>query len=86
MIENHINADKSALKYDVIIVPQQPNHEELIKELIPNSEKVLTAGGLAYSIGSYYSQKYAKLMCDKYRELNLFTIVYPPDESIIRIK
>jgi len=80
MIENHLNANKDTKRYDVIIVPQNPTHDELIKELIPTAEKVQTAGGLAYSIGSYYSLRYAKIMCDKYREFNLFTIVFPPEE------
>jgi hypothetical protein len=81
MLESHLNKDKQATQYDVIIVPQEPKHESVVKELIPQAEKMEIAGGIAYSLGSYYSPKFAEMMCSKYRDLNLFTIVYPPDNS-----
>ena len=81
MIENFLNQEKTAVHFNVLIVPQNSAHEELIKELIPNAEKISTSGGSAYSIGSYYSPNFAEMMCVKYREVNLFTIVYPPPEN-----
>ncbi|MFH1051116.1 MAG: hypothetical protein V1779_09355 [bacterium] len=83
MLENYLNKDKKAILYDVIIVPQEPHHELIVKELFPNSERFLTAGGYAYPIGAYYSPRFAEMMCDKYREMELFTIVYSDDKPCL---
>ena len=79
MFEGYLNKDKKAIKYDVILVPQELGHIEIIQELIPNSEKLNIAGGTAFLLGSYYSPRFAEMMCNKYRLLNLFAIVYSPD-------
>jgi energy-coupling factor transporter transmembrane protein EcfT len=76
MLENYLNKGKKAVLYDVIIVPQEKPHELIVHELFPNTERFMTAGGYAYAIGSYYSPKFAEMMCEKYRNMNLFTIVY----------
>jgi hypothetical protein len=62
-------------------VPQHPGQEDKIMELLPDSVKVQTAGGTAYSIGTFYSHKYAEMICRQFRKNNLFTIVYSPEEN-----
>jgi len=62
--------------YQVMVVPQVPDHHSSILTLMPNAEKREVSGGIAYSVGTFYSQKYAEMICDQYREEKLFTIVH----------
>ncbi len=82
LIENYLNQDEKIMQYHVIIVPQQPEHYKKIKGLMPNAVKVRTAGGIAYSIGTFYSLKYADMICRQFRQQELFTIVHTIEESI----
>jgi len=68
--------DSSAIKanYSVIIAPQNRNQDAAISALLPNAEKIEVAGGSGYRVGSFYSQDYADVICDQYRELGFFTI------------
>lgn len=70
--------------YSVLIVPQNIEHHEVVESIIPNTVKVNTSGGVAYSIGSYYSKKYADMVCEQYRKINLFTIVYNLDNEDLK--
>jgi hypothetical protein len=49
---------------------------------MPNAVKVRTAGGIAYSIGTFYSLTYADMICKQFRDQNLFTIVHTLDENL----
>lgn len=71
-------------KYSVLIVPQNTEHHEVVETIIPNTVRVNTSGGVAYSIGSYYSKKYAEMVCEQYRKINLFTIVYNIDNDELK--
>ncbi len=71
-------------KYSVLIVPQNQEHHEVVETIIPNTVRVNTSGGVAYSIGSYYSKKYAEMVCDQYRKINLFTIVFNLDNEDLK--
>lgn len=81
LISNYLTKEQTGNIYQVIIVPQRPEQEEIIKDLLPDSVRVQTAGGIAYSIGTYYSQKYADMICRQFRKNHLFTIVYRVDEQ-----
>lgn len=79
LITSFISGDGDAPQlYDVLIVPQKMDHHEFIKSLAPDAQQYDISGGVAYSMGSYYSQKYAEMICTQYREVNLFTIVHNP--------
>jgi len=80
LIEGYLNKENSIKKYHVIIVPQKPEHEAKIRELVPDSVKVETAGGVAYSMGTFFSIKYADMICKQFRQHNLFTIVHTMEE------
>ncbi|MBI5326166.1 MAG: hypothetical protein HZB41_13000 [Ignavibacteriae bacterium] len=79
MIENYLKGDEGTTQYLVLIVPQKPEQEESILELLPNAEKIYTSGGMAYMIDSFYSKKFAEMVCNQYREINYFTIVNTPE-------
>lgn len=82
MIDNYIKNDSVLEPFHVIIVPQKPEHEEIIMNISPNATKIRTSGGVAYSIDSFYSIKYAEMICNEYRQINLFTIVHSPENNI----
>ncbi|OGU16636.1 MAG: hypothetical protein A2X61_01105 [Ignavibacteria bacterium GWB2_35_12] len=79
MIENYLKGDEGTIQYLVLIVPQSSEQEDSIAELLPNAEKIYTSGGMAYMIDSFYSKKFAEMVCNQYREINYFTIVKTPD-------
>jgi hypothetical protein len=81
IIETYLSQDSVLTRFHVIIVPQHSGHEAKILELLPDSVKIQTAGGIAYSIGTFYSHKYAEMICRQFRKNNLFTIVYSPEEN-----
>jgi hypothetical protein len=85
MVGNYLEKDKGKEIFQVIIVPQKPEQELKIHELLPDSVKIQTAGGIAYSIGTFYSFKYADMICRQFRKFNLFTIVYSPEEGEIQV-
>ena len=79
MLDGHLNKEKKAPKYEVLVVPQEAYHDVIMEEEFPNTIKVKKAGGMAYIIGSYYSPQFAEKMCSRYREMNLFTVVHSDD-------
>lgn len=81
LVESYIKGGDGLDSYHVMIVPQNPEHHEAIKALMPAAERHDVAGGTAYSAGEFYSLKYAEMICDQYREERLFTIVHKPSES-----
>jgi len=60
--------------YDVVIAPQNRSQDAAIGSLLPNASKIEIAGGSGYLVGSFYSQDYAHVIRDQYRELGFFTI------------
>jgi hypothetical protein len=80
LVENFISDDESASLYDVLIVPQNEDQSSLVARMAPNAKKFDVAGGQAFSIGTYYSQKYAEMICNQYRDIKLFTIVHNSEE------
>ncbi len=80
MIEDYLHQENGK-RYNVLIVPQKSSHDMLIRDLVPDAKKFHTAGGEAYSIGTYYSLKYAEMITRQYREIHLFTIVHNPEET-----
>lgn len=76
LIDNYIKGENESKSFDVLVVPQRNEHHDFIQQLLPNAKRYEVAGGIAYSIGSFYSMKYAEMICNQYREVNLFTIVH----------
>ena len=83
LIAGYLDDQKDVVsqRHHVLIVPQQPEHETIIKEAFPEASRLQISGGVAYSIGSYYSQKYADMICKERRKINMFTIVHSPEEN-----
>jgi len=79
---DYIDGSNVQGNYTVIIAPQNRNQDAAIATLLPDAEKVEIAGGSGYLIGSFYSQDYANVICDQYRELGFFTIDLMRDEPV----
>ncbi len=59
--------------YEVVIVPQDQSQTEAVRSLLPGVEPKLAHGGRVFSVGRFFSPRYADLVCDKYIALGLFT-------------
>jgi hypothetical protein len=70
----YIDGANGEANYKVIIAPQNRGQDAAIAALLPDVQKIKVAGGSAYLVGSYFSQGYADVICDQYRELGFFTI------------
>ncbi len=81
IINSFLTSEKSDPEYHVLIVPQEPSHENIVNDLLPDAQKINVAGGIAYQIGSYYSSLYADMICRQYQEIKLFTIVHTPNDN-----
>jgi hypothetical protein len=82
IIDSHLQEEERKDVYQVIIVPQNPNQEQKIKELLPDSESIETFGGIVYSVGSFYSKEFAEMVCQRFRKMNFFAIVYNLEDII----
>lgn len=71
---SYIDDSDVQANYTVIIAPQNRKQDAAIGALLPDAKKIEVAGGSGYLVGSFYSQDYADVICDQYRELGFFTI------------
>ncbi len=81
IISSYLEKEEKKEMHHVLIVPQKPEHESLIRELMPEAMKINISGGIAYSVGAYYSQIYAEMICRQFRQAKMFTIVHSPGED-----
>ena len=80
MLEKYLERTQVTEHYHVIIVPQDSDSEIIINNSMPNAIKINNSGGIAYSIGRYYSKAFAEIVCKEYREnFRMFTIVHLPE-------
>lgn len=76
MIDGYLQKEQQMPLYQVIIVPQTPEQEQIVREMIPDIQELRTFGGRVFSIGTFYSKAFADMVCQRFRKFNLFTIVY----------
>ncbi len=75
MLEDYVSSRNNNNEFHVLIVPQSNGQADSLSEMLPTAERRIVNGGQAYDIGSYYSRKYAEMVCEQYRDINYFTIV-----------
>ncbi len=80
---SYIDDFDNQANYTVIIAPQNRNQDAAIGALLPDAQKINVAGGSGYLVGSFYSQDYADVICDQYRELGFFTIDLVDNATVI---
>ncbi len=81
LVENYVSQGSGSDLFHVMIVPQNNDHHRSVIALNPDAKEYQVSGGTAYSVGSFYSKKYADMICDQYREEKLFTIVQNPEST-----
>lgn len=80
LIYKYLDAGKVQRHYDVALIPQDQLQEEEMTLLLKDiSQKCTFAGGEVFRLGPYFSQKYAQIICDKYRSMEYFSIWFEVD-------
>ena len=74
LLLEYLQQDDGGERFVVVIAPQNDDQDAAIAALLPGIRKKPVAGGIGYTIGSYFSQKYADVVCEQYRSLGFLTI------------
>jgi len=77
----YLNAEADVPYFGVAVVPQSPDQDRAISEVIPNVGKTRAEGGEAYVVGRYHSERYAEVMGRQFRDLGFFTTVVRVGEA-----
>ena len=75
MFDAYTEEEGRGSSFGVAIVPQDPEQDRAIAELLPGVGKQRLEGGMAYVQGPYHSERYADMVGEQYRSLNFFTTV-----------
>ena len=75
MFDGYASNQAKANQYEVMIAPQDGDQEDLVHQLLPELILSNNNGGKGYVVGCYYSFDFARMVCKKYRSLNLFTAI-----------
>lgn len=76
MLKQYIlGEDEDASLHEVLIVPQSDAQVEAVRTLLPDREEKILRGGRVFSVGLYFSPRYAEFVCQKYIGLGLFSTV-----------
>lgn len=73
--------DTGVPTYEVLIVPQSEQQVEAVRTLLPDREEKMLRGGRVFSVGYYFSPRYAEVVCQKYISIGLFTTIVADDED-----
>ncbi len=80
LIDEYLGREKASV-FHVAVVPQDTEQEKAIGTLLQNElKKEKIAGGSAYLSEPFFSEQYAEIVCERYRALNIFTVVVKPDQ------
>jgi hypothetical protein len=82
LIKQYEDEDPSTALYSIAIVPQSASQEQAILSTMPTLRKSQVAGGHAFLLGPFHSQKYAQIVCNKYRRLKCFSVVVEMEDSL----
>ncbi len=76
VVKGYLDKDyKTAVTYEVLVVPQHAGERNEIVEMIGSTELKERAGGEAYVAGTYFSELFAHEMCKRYRDMHHFSTV-----------
>ncbi|NGX15811.1 TerB family tellurite resistance protein [Wenzhouxiangella sp. XN24] len=74
--------DAGVAMHEVLIVPQSDAQVEAVRTLLPGREEKFVRGGRVFSVGSFFSARYAEFVCERYISLGLFTTVVAEDQAV----
>lgn len=75
MLEAYVDGGESGPRFAVAMVPQSDEQERAIRAVLPDLKPEKVAGGSAYVVGRYFSGRFAEIVSERYRTLNVFTTV-----------
>ncbi len=73
MVIRYVTGSQDEGRYQVVIVPQNDAQVADVRAAIPEAEDSFMRGGTVYSVGRYFSPKYADLVCERYVARGFFT-------------
>jgi hypothetical protein len=75
MLRQYVTGEEASTvaSHEVLIVPQSDEQVEAVRTLLPDREEKMLRGGRVFSVGHYFSARYAEVVCQKYISLGLFT-------------
>lgn len=74
LLAAYLTDDAAApVTFEVVIVPQNDDQVDAVRSLIPGAQLKQARGGNVFSVGHFYSGRYAELVCQRYIALGLFT-------------
>jgi hypothetical protein len=75
MLRQYVTGEETSTvaSHEVLIVPQSDEQVEAVRTLLPDREEKILRGGRVFSVGHYFSARYAEVVCQKYISLGLFT-------------
>lgn len=73
MIAGFVSVGGEEGMHEVVIVPQNDKQMDAVLELFPGITTKAMRGGVVYSVGRFFSPRYADVVCEKYISLGLFT-------------
>ena len=76
-----VGEEEEASMYEVLIVPQSERQVEAVRTLLPDREEKMLRGGRVFSVGHYFSPRYAEFVCQKYIGLGLFSTIHGEAQS-----
>ncbi len=74
-LNQYLSAGEEEPTYQVLIAPQDQRQEEAVETMLSGIEPHRYAGGKGYTVGHYFSQSYADIVCTEYRAMGFFTVV-----------
>ncbi len=81
MMDRYMGGDSKQVRYNVVIIPQNPSHDAQILALRPDIKRVDFLGGYAYIINTFFSRQYAEMISQEYRDNHLLTTVHREEMS-----
>lgn len=74
MLRQYVTGEEAQVPaHEVLIVPQNERQVEAVRTLLPDREEKMLRGGRVFSVGQYFSARYAEVVCQKYIAIGLFT-------------
>lgn len=73
MVIRYVTGARDEGRHQVVIVPQNDAQVAEARSMVPKAEATVMRGGTVYSVGRFFSAKYADLVCKRYVEKGLFT-------------
>lgn len=73
MIGEYVDKGGAGAGHEVVIVPQNDEQMTAVTTLFPGIVPTTMRGGTVYSVGKFFSPRYAEAVCERYIALGLFT-------------